>query len=442
MAAGAKRCVWGWLLATIAVIGGCTSETLEYNGTVTLADYPNPKTLESELAKDVLLEAIGFWKEDKDTQSVSAAHMMEITAFLYLGLHTNWVHDVDARSMNIRPTGPFIGDVGYNTHQRARIYYSNGIVDWLLNDRQGEIPDGSMLVKQMYPTDPNNTSYGGDKVTGWAVMIRDSKSSADGWFWFLFFFPGTPSYGSPVLLSQYGMSFCLSCHAGADNDMHTFSTINNINGKNPSQYTSIHNPPSINAQNAAQLISNGHLTMPNTFDLHLEDVESLLAKVDDHRDTHPKDLADKVGKHLGDMPKELIKMMGGGSMAELMMKPVTPPLTAPNPAIVKAFGKSPVNKKELVVLPWDLTTGHVGVDGVDPEQFVTSDNCRGCHDASLLLGGLQPSMMWYEDTGDPDVPHNKYNLAVFGEWGTSMMGLAGRDPIFHAQLEAEQALRP
>ncbi|MEM9172694.1 MAG: hypothetical protein AAGA84_08325, partial [Pseudomonadota bacterium] len=47
-----------------------------------------------------------------------------------------------------------------------------------------------------------------------------------------------------------------------------------------------------------------------------------------------------------------------------------------------------------------------------------------------------------EDTGDPDVPHNKYNLAVFGEWGTSMMGLAGRDPIFHAQLEAEQALRP
>ena len=34
------------------------------------------------------------------------------------------------------------------------------------------------------------------------------------------------------------------------------------------------------------------------------------------------------------------------------------------------------------------------------------------------------------------------NFSPYTEWRASMMGLAGRDPIFHAQLESEKALRP
>ena len=34
------------------------------------------------------------------------------------------------------------------------------------------------------------------------------------------------------------------------------------------------------------------------------------------------------------------------------------------------------------------------------------------------------------------------NLSPYTEWRASMMGLAGRDPIFHAQLESEKAMRP
>jgi hypothetical protein len=34
------------------------------------------------------------------------------------------------------------------------------------------------------------------------------------------------------------------------------------------------------------------------------------------------------------------------------------------------------------------------------------------------------------------------NVSQFGEWSASLMGLAGRDPVFHAQLESEKALRP
>ena len=34
------------------------------------------------------------------------------------------------------------------------------------------------------------------------------------------------------------------------------------------------------------------------------------------------------------------------------------------------------------------------------------------------------------------------NLSPYTEWRASMMGLAGRDPIFHAQLESEKTMRP
>ena len=33
-----------------------------------------------------------------------------------------------------------------------------------------------------------------------------------------------------------------------------------------------------------------------------------------------------------------------------------------------------------------------------------------------------------------------YNVSPYGEWRWSPMGLAGRDPIFHAQLESEMAI--
>ena len=39
-------------------------------------------------------------------------------------------------------------------------------------------------------------------------------------------------------------------------------------------------------------------------------------------------------------------------------------------------------------------------------------------------------------------PQPPINLSPYTEWRASMMGLAGRDPIFHAQLESEKAMRP
>ncbi|HEV7402801.1 MAG TPA: hypothetical protein VGO11_07750, partial [Chthoniobacteraceae bacterium] len=70
-----------------------------------------------------------------------------------------------------------------------------------------------------------------------------------------------------------------------------------------------------------------------------------------------------------------------------------------------------------------------------PQHFLTSDNCLGCHGG---LGGSPDGIVMFLQTG-PGYGTG-YNLSEFGEWRWSPMGLAGRDPIFHAQLESEMVL--
>ncbi len=75
---------------------------------------------------------------------------------------------------------------------------------------------------------------------------------------------------------------------------------------------------------------------------------------------------------------------------------------------------------------------HVWVPGQGPDAhsaFVTSDQCVGCHTAGGT--GLQYEMT----TPTPD--NLLVNLSPYGTWRTSPMGLAGRDPIFFAQLASE-----
>lgn len=61
-----------------------------------------------------------------------------------------------------------------------------------------------------------------------------------------------------------------------------------------------------------------------------------------------------------------------------------------------------------------------------PPPFITSDQCIGCHTASDVN-------MSATFTQTP------VNLSPYTEWRASMMGLAGRDPVFHSQVESERA---
>ena len=85
---------------------------------------------------------------------------------------------------------------------------------------------------------------------------------------------------------------------------------------------------------------------------------------------------------------------------------------------------------------------HVVVPGkpVGPHKFTTSDQCAACHDASATLTPARPdlpSMLYYLQ---PSPSPRTVNLSISGEWRYSMMGLAGRDPIFFSQLNSEVTL--
>jgi mono/diheme cytochrome c family protein len=71
----------------------------------------------------------------------------------------------------------------------------------------------------------------------------------------------------------------------------------------------------------------------------------------------------------------------------------------------------------------------------DPQHYITSSNCMGCHGG---LGGAPSGVSMFVSTGSGY--GDGYNVSPYGEWRWSPMGLAGRDPIFHAQLESEMII--
>lgn len=97
----------------------------------------------------------------------------------------------------------------------------------------------------------------------------------------------------------------------------------------------------------------------------------------------------------------------------------TPPPT-PEPLAVQTFPPEPL----------DTYVAHVHV----PHLFMTSDQCESCHGA----GSEKPfgPVMWI-----PSAKKGKtgVNVSEYGEWRWSPMALAGRDPVFYAQLESEMA---
>ena len=50
----------------------------------------------------------------------------------------------------VRDTGPFIGNTSYGTHMAVRVYYSPGVMRWLIGGRTGTIPDGAMIIKEQF----------------------------------------------------------------------------------------------------------------------------------------------------------------------------------------------------------------------------------------------------------------------------------------------------
>ncbi len=125
------------------------------------------------------------------------------------------------RDKEVRDTGPYLGGKSYGTHPAVRVYYSPGVVRWLMNGRAGAIADGEMIVKEQYAAPAARHEGKGEaelwrSLESWTVMVKDSAGAHDGWFW------SNPARGQGVVdnhrepfghpVSGFG-HYCLRCHA-------------------------------------------------------------------------------------------------------------------------------------------------------------------------------------------------------------------------------------
>lgn len=361
--------------------------------------------------------------------------------FLVNGGYKHWAHD-----LTWRLTGPYVGEIGsgksYGVHPAVRIYYSPEIVDWLCG-RKKELDANAMLVKEMHDIDdslgidPQGScmvipkSSNDIEPTSWAVMVRTEGKTFDGWYWANpaspknnpNFIPGNPSildksavtrddfFGKPPvernpdwyptgdlfskskpadIVSPYSLygAYCLNCHASAKK-FSTFASLDNIltSGILYKRFPQPA-PASKDAASSFKALSGAaHVDVP----------------------------APAVAKQ---------NQSGYG---------FSRPLDKIAPGFKKAFGDLGVEtfaQATELRLPAETYDHHpAGADG--PDQFLTSDQCIGCHDATVSNASVPNMLITDRETG------KRINVSPYGEWRASPMGLAGRDPIFFSQLQSE-----
>lgn len=342
-----------------------------------------------------------------------------------------------------RLTGPYVGEIGsgksYGVHPAVRIYYSPEMMDWLCGGREGDIPVNAMLIKEMHNIDsslgidPNGlclivqTPPDQIKPTSWTVMTRNGDSF-DGWYWAnpanpenSGFVPGNPPivdksaviredfFGkSPVkrnsawyptgdlfsenkpanIVSPYSLygAYCLNCHASAEK-YSTFASLDNIITSGI-LYKRFPQPPlaSESADSFRGLSGAAHADLP-----------APVAKQDQSAYGFSR-------------PQDNIA-----------------------PGFKRFFGDLGVDTFSQVIdlrLPAETYDHHpAATEG--PGQFLTSDQCIGCHDATVSNDSVPNMLITDQETG------KQVNVSPYGEWRASPMGLAGRDPIFFSQLQSE-----
>ncbi len=131
-------------------------------------------------------------------------------SFLDQGCYRSWVAD-----SQIRNTGPFIGGASFGTHNAVKVFYSPEVWDWLKHkNREGKIPDGAVIVKEMFPSPAKE----GSPLSAWTIMVKDKKGAYDGWYW-SYQAPGYESKNPSIDYPDSGFGlYCLRCHASAEKD--------------------------------------------------------------------------------------------------------------------------------------------------------------------------------------------------------------------------------
>jgi len=317
-----------------------------------------------------------------------------------------------------RDTGPFVNGVSYGVHPTVKIYYSPAVIDWLLQkDRTKVIPDGAMIVKEQYSAPAARYQLQPPKaINGWTIMIKDSKGSQDGWYWAEVWDAQCVDNNNPPFAYPYagfGL-YCVRCHASAERE-HTFTYSKNIKGfpGDPDSYyvdlswasapVTAHSsapaqPCSEAAESDRDVATAGHNTDATDVQEQtlFREIAELKAPVTDPKFTG-------FYRSIAPVPFDKVQKFPGETYDHVFPQNIGKPDSKPAP--------SP-----------------------NPNQFLTSDQCMGCHS-----GGTYGNVMLYTGTKQADGSTPVMNVSPYGEWRWSPMGLAGRDPIFYAQLDSEIA---
>ena len=335
-----------------------------------------------------------------------------LTAFLEKGDYVKlaWCED-----KGLRDTGPYINQKPYGVHPTVKIYYSPGIMKWLIEGRTGKIPDGAMIIKEQYSAPAAQYQLKPPaKVSDWTVMIKDSKGSKDGWYWAeIWDGQSIDSNNPPYSVPNAGFGlYCARCHTSAEKDF-TFASLSNIKG--------------FPGQPLSYFVDLSWAPQPSATPQPSPTPEPV--RVGKPPATPgPTPLEIHLGKATMSHHEEMALLAPAKETTEL------PPVSGPNPAFVKFYSSiPPVPLTAVQKLPPE-SYDHIVADHKGPQQFLTSDSCMGCHGA-IYYG----NPMVYTGRPQPDGMTPLTNVSPFGEWRWSPMGLAGRDPIFYSQLDSELA---
>lgn len=315
----------------------------------------------------------------------------------------------------VRDTGPYVNGSYYGTHPAVRVWYSPEVARWIEGGRKGDLPDGAMIIKeQLKPPASQYDGWTPDEIHAffnasydWTFMIRDHNGSADGWYWGEIFSSPLDSYKPPFTVFNTGFGlYCTRCHASAESE-HTFSASNNFKGL-PGNYLTF-------VDDNSWFWNGGGVKPPAT------------PAADARRELSPFAKLDLASPRL----KELAADAHPHSMPAAMQAVAS----APHPTVSNDwshfYSGTTVTPKPNP-LPGE-NYDHVVAAAGKPQHFFTSDQCFGCHAGAKSPG--QPMLVT-----DDRVPNKPLvNIGPYGEWRWSPMGLAGRDPVFYAQLDSEIA---
>jgi hypothetical protein len=329
-----------------------------------------------------------------------------------------------AQDKRIRDTGPYIDGVYYGTHPAVRIFYSPEVIAWLADGKRGPIPDGAMIIKEQF--EPPAARYQGltedqlwQRMSSWTVMVKQASASHDGWFW------SNPAKGQEVVdnrsypfdhpMSGFGI-YCLRCHAstqtsGATNE-YTFAALRNVAGY-PGEPLNFRVDDSWRQLEAQEEVVAGAAADLGPAAAEAAGTDLALVSSVSASAVHPR---------CADAPRPTLCQEIRNSAFLATFPQITPPL-----------------RSELLHLPpvtHDWVVRRAPADQRH-QPFVTSNQCMSCH--AGLVGPFGPTM-FVPTAGEAEYGSEGLHISPYGEWRWTPMGLAGRDPIFFAQLESEIAM--